>query len=75
MTDMPKGLLSKTLYANFYLITSYRFNEIIYKSFIKFDLVILNLKVVNRNVRLTTTIIYRTLNSDFRLKSSIQFVT
>ena len=75
MTDMPKGLLSKTLYANFYLITSYRFNEIIYKSFIKFDLVILNLKVVNRNVRLTTTIIYRTLNLDFRLKSSIQFVT
>ena len=75
MTDMPKRLLSKTLYANFYLITSYRFNEIIYKSFIKFDLVILNLKVVNRNVRLTTTIIYQTLNSDFRLKSSIQFVT
>ena len=65
MTDMPKGLLSKTLYANFYLITSYRFNEIINKSFIKFDLVILNLKVVNRNVRLTTTIIYRTFYSNF----------
>ena len=75
MIDMSKGLLSKTLYVNFYLISSYRFNEIIHKSFIKFELVILNLKVVNRDVRLTTTIIYRTLNSDFQLKSSIQFVT
>ena len=75
MIDMFKELLSKTLYANFYLISSYRFNEIIHKSFIKFELVILNHKVVNRDVRLTTTIIYRTLNSDFRLKSSIQFVT
>ena len=65
MIDMSKGLLSKTLYANFYLISSYRFNEIIHKSFIKFELVRLNLKVINRDGRLTTTIIYQTLNSNF----------
>ena len=75
MIDMPKGLLSKTLYTDFYLISSYRSNEIIHKSFMKFELVILNFKVVNRGVGLTTTIIYRTLYSDFQLKSSIQLVT
>ena len=58
MIAMPKGLLSKTLYTDFYQISSYRSNKIIHKSFMKFELVILNFKVVNRGVGLTTTITY-----------------
>ena len=65
MINMPKRFSSKTLYADFYLISSYQSNEIIHKSFMKFKLVILDLKVVNRDVGLAMTIIYRTLYSDF----------